>query len=473
MEKLFACLDEGAAQYVLGKSQRTGQPVGLSDTNRCTYIIGRSGMGKSTLMTKLILADIAEGDRSVIVLDPHNELVESVASKCPPDQAHRVTYFAPSAQRNKILGFNPFEISSQDEQEYELKADAIMQVFAHTWKLNYAYTPTMQNTLETFARTLLSAYPQYKTSFLHMLCLTQLDDVGDYWRARLSALVGNNPAMNQTWSEWLKEGRREKDIESSRKKINHFNISDAIWPILYQPTSSECFNFQKMLSSKGVLLVALGGLDLEFVRLLGSLILTQLLVAVKLHKKEDRQPCNVYADEFYYFNPESFKFIIDEGRKHKLFCTIAHQSLKQISDRVAAIVQGSEGIVVFSVSPDDAQRLRKHFFTNKKGFVSPHVVANLPKYQALVRYERNDRRVQDWIKTIEEDRPGDREVASAIWQRSLSFGRSMQDIEKTKNAILNVITQPDQHSREHIIPEDDMDFGVKTKAPTGGKGFVG
>ncbi len=474
MEKLFDYLYEGTPQYVLGKSQRTGQQIGLSDTNRCTYIVGRSGMGKSTLMTKLILADIAKGDRSVVVLDPHNELVESIALKCAPDQAHRITYFAPSVQRNKILGFNPFEISSQSEQEYELKADAIMQVFAHTWKLNFANAPTMQNTLETFTRTLLSAYPKYKTTFLHMLCLTRKDDIGDYWRAQLSALAKNNPAMGQNWSEWLVEGRRKTDIESSRQKIKHIITSDVLWPILCQPTSSECFDFQKLLSNKGVLLVALGGLDPEFVRLLGSLILTQLLVTVRLSKKENRQPCNVYADEFYYFNPESFKFIIDEGRKHKLFCTIAHQSLKQISDRVAATVQGSEGIVVFAVSPDDGQRLRKHFFTSK-GFISPHVVANLPKYQALVRYEYGERRLQDWIKTIEEDGSGDREVASTIWQHSLSFGRSIRDIEQKKNAILNVITQPGQPSRndEFQSSEDDMEFRVKVKAPTGVKGFIG
>ncbi len=473
MEKLFTYLHEGTPQYVLGKSQRTGRLVGLSDTNRCTYIVGRSGMGKSTLLTKLILADITKGDRSVVVLDPHNELVESIAQKCPADQAHRVVYFAPATQRKKILGFNPFEIQTGNEQEFELKADAIMQVFSHTWNINYRNAPTMQNTLETFTRTLLSAHPQYQTNFLHMLCLTRKDMVGDYWRKQLSVSMLENPAIGQNWSEWLEEGRRKTDIESSRQKIKHNVISNFVWPILFQPKSADCFDFRKLLDNKGVLLVALGGMDPEFVRLLGSFLLTQLLVTVKLRRQDDFAPCNVYADEFYYFNPQSFQFIIDEGRKHKLFCTMANQSLNQLKNaRLSATVQNCGNIIVFSVSPEDAQILRRHFF-KLNDYIKPHLVANLPQYQALIRYERELKRPQDWIKTVNEIRPDNREVARQIWKQSIAYGRSRQEIEQMKNAILNVMDEPKHTTQNKNILDNSKTFGEKTTAPAKPKGFIG
>ncbi|MCB8944358.1 MAG: DUF87 domain-containing protein [Ardenticatenaceae bacterium] len=450
MGELFAFINKGQKPYRLGENQRTRRPVTLPDTDRCTYIVGHSGMGKSTLLTNLILADIERGDRGVIVLDPHNELAEAVALRCPPEQAHRVTYFCPSHQTKKVLGFNPFQLNSTSKQEFELKADAIMQVFAHTWNLNYGNAPTMQNTLETFIRTLLSAYPQYQTNLLHMLCLTRKDEVGDFWREAVLPFVRGNPAMGQNWYEWMEEGRRKTDIESSRQKIKHLLISDVLWPVLCQPTTSDCFNFQDMLTQKKVLLVALGGLDSEFVRLLGSFILTQLLVTVKLSQAEQSSPCQVYADEFYYFNPQSFQFIINEGRKFKLYCTIAHQNLTQIKNKkLEATVQSCNNIILFKVSPDDAQQLRKHFYT-PQGYIQPHLLANLPDFHALVRYKQDRQRPQDWIKTYAEARPVNRQVAKTIWQQSVAYGRPRAEIDKIKDSILRVV--PDTVTPPQTMP---------------------
>ncbi|MCA9925718.1 MAG: type IV secretory system conjugative DNA transfer family protein [Anaerolineales bacterium] len=472
MGKLLTYLYEETAQYTLGRSQRTKRPVAFSDTNRCTYVVGRSGMGKSTLLANLILTDIAQNDRSVIVLDPHNELVESIALKCPPDQAHRVVYFAPAMQRKRILGFNPFEYNSGDERELELKADALMQVFSHTWDINYRNAPTMQNTLETFTRTLLSAYPHYQTNFLHMLCLIRKDAIGDYWRKKLAVSSVENPAIMQNWDEWLEEGRRKTDIESSRQKVKHNMISNFIRPIICQSTSSACFDFDKLLNQKGVLLVALGGMDPEFVRLLGSFLLTQLLVKVKLRGHGDFAPCNVYADEFYYFNPQSFQFIMDEGRKHRIFCTMAHQSLNQLKNaKLSTAVQSCGNIIVFSVSPDDAQKMRKHFF-KQGGYIKPHIVANLPQYQALIRYERGQRRPQDWIKTVEDSRPLDRAVARQIWNQSVAYGRSRSDIEQNKDSVMNAVFKTNASPTAAKDSDAQPKLKAKTKAPTKKKGFT-
>ena len=473
MDKLLTYLQQGdASPYILGRSQRTRRQVSLVDNNRCTYVIGHSGMGKSTLMTNLILTDIAQGDRSVIVLDPHDKLVESIAARCPPEHAHRVTYFSPSQQSNRVLGFNPFQLHSTSLQEYELKADALMQVFAHTWNLNYSNAPTMQNTLETFIRTLLSSSHHYQTNLLHMLCLTRKDAVGEFWRTRLASFARNNPAMDQNWGEWIEEGRRKTDIESSRQKIKHLITSNVLWPVLCQPTSSTCFDFQDLLANKKVLLVALGGLDGEYVRLLGSFVLTQLVVTAKLYQTEASLPCNVYADEFYYFNPQSFQFIINEGRKHRLYCTIAHQNLSQISRRkLEATVQSCSNIIVFSASTDDAPKLRRHFFA-PDGFISQHIVANLPDFQALVRYKSGRKRLQDWIETLPEIRPTDTKVAKDIKQRSLSYGRLRTEIEQIKEGILQIPTTEAVPTVDGRLSTEKPKLRSKAKKPKIKPGFT-
>lgn len=404
-------------------------------------------------MTSLILTDIEKNDRSVVVLDPHNSLAESIALKCPPEHAHRVTYFYPIGQINKVHGLNPVELSnSSNREEFELKANAFMQVIEHTWSINHDRAPTMQNVLETFCRTLLIAYPQHQTSILHMLALTRQDAVGDYWRDRLSGFVKGNPGISQNWDEWLAAGRRTTDIESSRQKIKHLATSEVIWRILGQPAST--IRFDEIVANKGILLVALKGLEEEFIKLLGSFILTQVLVPIWLRGEGRGVPCNIYADEFYYFHPQSFEKIIDEGGKYKVFCTIASQSLQKLAADAAKAALRCRNLVVFRSDPEDTIKLRKHFVSlNGDGYIDPRVLSKLPKHQAVVSYERDKKEVQTRIETFEDPRKRDPSVARSIWERSLAMARPVREVEQYKEAVLNpIVVIPTQQTLTGEVP---------------------
>ncbi len=175
----------------IGKDLKNGRTVKLKETHRSTHIIGGPDMGKSNFMARCVLEDIARNDKAIVVLDPHTDLTQDILRRCPPEHAHRVVYFDPHKQFEKgerMPGFNPFQVKNL-ATEYEEKVQAIMDVFAHLWYGDYRRAPLMQNTLETLVRTLLSAYPSHKTSFLHMLLLTELSELGDYWRNKLSPFV--------------------------------------------------------------------------------------------------------------------------------------------------------------------------------------------------------------------------------------------------------------------------------------------
>ena len=55
------------------------------------YMIGKTGVGKSTLIETLARQDLAVG-RGFALVDPHGDLVEKIAADIPPDQADRVIY---------------------------------------------------------------------------------------------------------------------------------------------------------------------------------------------------------------------------------------------------------------------------------------------------------------------------------------------------------------------------------------------
>ena len=64
------------------RNQRRRFGIKQADRLMHTYIIGKTGTGKSTLLETMIMQDIYAG-RGCCLLDPHGDLVEKVVSKIP------------------------------------------------------------------------------------------------------------------------------------------------------------------------------------------------------------------------------------------------------------------------------------------------------------------------------------------------------------------------------------------------------
>lgn len=420
----------------IGKSVKTQRRIRLTDQARSTYILGSHGTGKSTLLMNLILQDIERNDKGILLLDPHGDLARSVMLRCPKEHAERLTYFSPAEQKKKPLGFNPFETNSPDE--LSLKVDALLSVFMHSWYGSFQKTPVMQNTLETIVRTMLSCYEKHQLTFDHMRLLLKEDSDGKHWRAKLSAEM-TNPAVKDNWTRWKNTHEFKKDTQSSRGKVNHLIQDDILRGILTQPKSASIFNFEEMLSKNGVLIVNLQLLDNESQRLLGSLILTQLVAMARLRTTEsERTPCHIYADEFYNFSPESFITIINETRKYKLFCTLAHQTRAQLTKESAAAASNCGNVIIFKVNPKDSRQMREHFITIDS-FLPSHILSSLPKYQAMVRILRRKQSIQARIKTYPERGEENSEVARQIWKRSAEYGIPVEQ--------LKTVEKPSKHDK--------------------------
>src|SRR3990167_4671355 len=103
----------------LGKSSYRGTSrsvfIGEDDRLRHIYIIGKTVVGKSELMTDMILQDIKEG-KGVCFIDPH-DTVEKIMEMIPPERAEDVIYFNPS-DTDRPLGLNMLDARTEEEKHF-------------------------------------------------------------------------------------------------------------------------------------------------------------------------------------------------------------------------------------------------------------------------------------------------------------------------------------------------------------------
>lgn len=79
--------------------------LALEDRRRHLYVVGKTGMGKTTLLQNMLAADMLAG-RGVCLIDPHGDLAESVTALVPRHRTNDVILFD-AGSRDHVVGFNP------------------------------------------------------------------------------------------------------------------------------------------------------------------------------------------------------------------------------------------------------------------------------------------------------------------------------------------------------------------------------
>src|ERR1700735_1780131 len=82
-------------------------PFGIKREDRFShvYVIGKTGVGKSTLLERMALQDLEAGHGFALV-DSHGDLVERVADRIPPHRLLDVIYLN-AADPTQPYGYNP------------------------------------------------------------------------------------------------------------------------------------------------------------------------------------------------------------------------------------------------------------------------------------------------------------------------------------------------------------------------------
>lgn len=324
------------------------------DRRRHMYVIGKTGMGKSTMLENMIIQDIQNGE-GLAVVDPHGDLVEKVVKYIPSHRINDVVYFNPS-DIDFPISFNILENVSPEYKH--LVSNGLVGVFKKIWadswgpRLEYILINTILALLEYPGATLLGV--------TRML-------VDAKYRKKIVRNI-SDPVVKAFWvSEYnnYTEKFRNEAIAPIQNKVGQFLSSSLIRNIVGQTRST--IDMREAMDSGKILLMNLskGRIGEENAALLGAMMITKIQLAAMSRvniPEPDRRDFFLYVDEFQNFSTESFANILSEARKYRLCLTMAHQYIEQLSDPVRAAVFGNVGtMIVFRVGATDAEEFEKEF----------------------------------------------------------------------------------------------------------------
>lgn len=355
-------------------------PFGIKtdDRRRHMYLIGKTGMGKTTLMENMVIQDIRNG-HGVAFLDPHGDSVQRILDSIPANRVNDVIYFNP-ADLEYPVAFNILE--AVDTKYKHLVASGLMGVFTKIWanlwsaRMEYILNNTILALLDSPGNTLLGITRMY---------------VDKKYRKKIVDNI-KDPMVKAFWVDEFanyNEKYRTEAIAPIQNKVGQFLSSGIVRNIVGQPKST--IDLREIMDKKKILIMDLskGKVGEDNSALLGAMIVTKLQLAAMSRTdipENERTDFYLYVDEFQNFATDSFATILSEARKYRLNLIVGHQYIGQLvqerNTKVRDAIFGNVGtLVVFRVGAEDAEFLVREFdpiFTEVD-------IVNLPKYHIILK----------------------------------------------------------------------------------------
>ncbi len=356
------------------RDQETKFGIKTDDRRRHMYLIGRSGVGKTTILDTLTVHDIMTG-RGVGVVDPHGEFSERMLKMIPKNRLDDVVYFNP-ADTDFPIAFNPMEAVG-NETRHSI-ASSLLAVFKKIWP--DVWSPRMEYILNNTILALLE-YPD--ATFLGLSNMLAN-------KAFRKEVVDNltDPVVKAFWTD---EFARYQDkfqteaIAPIQNKVGQFIANPLIRNIIGQPKSK--MNLRDVMDNQKILIMRLptGLIGESNAALLGALVITKLQQAAMARidtPEAQRKDFFLLIDEFQNFATESFISILAEARKYRLCMTLAHQYIEQVPETIQAAILGNVGTMgVFRIGARDAQILEKEFEPQ----LTAQDLVNLPNFNFYIK----------------------------------------------------------------------------------------
>jgi hypothetical protein len=375
---------------IVGANEFDGavQEIGmtLEQRQKHTYIIGKTGTGKTTLLKSSIYQDMLNG-KGLAVFDPHGDMFRELLQIVPEHRRKDVVVFDPS-DREYPVGLNILDpgIEFKDEDDKnEWITSTVLSVFAKLSDENQ-WGPRMEHILRNTTLTAL------QTPNPSLYTLQRLLTDKKYQKEVARNL--KDPVLKQFWDKEFKMlGSMQMSNATAplTHRLGHFITAKMSRHILLQAESTV--RIADIMNEGKILLVNLSKGDIGedqsffFGTILTSFIWMAAYQRTKIPEKK-RRDFFVYVDEFQNFATPQFGDITSEGRKFRISLIVSHQNIAQIKDKdLVKIVAGNAATMIcLKASPEDEAFILPYM----KPEVEKGDIVNLAPYHFYMKVTGDD-----------------------------------------------------------------------------------
>ena len=321
---------------------------GIKQVDRLSHIyaIGKTGVGKSTLLEALARQDLESG-RGFCLIDPHGDLAERMRDAAAA--SGRPYIYMDAAAPSQPYGYNP--LRRVKEEKIPLAVSGLMDAMKKLW--SDAWGVRMEHVLRSSLYALIERDGSTLPDILRLYADKPF---------RQGVVRGiRNETVRRFWKDEFEkypDRQRAEAVAPIQNKLGALLTDPRLHRALVAP--ERAISFRQIMDMSGVLIVNLakGRLGEDSANILGSMMVATSGVAA-LSRAElpasERRPYFLYVDEFQTFTTLAFVNLMPELRKHGVGLTLAHQYLHQLDDDVRHSVLGNAGTLIsFRLGPEDA-----------------------------------------------------------------------------------------------------------------------
>ncbi len=339
----------------IGRDSRGERPVALSAdaAKHHMAVVGPSGVGKSVLLARAILSDIACGYGGVAI-DPKADLLATVLERVPPEHADRIAVLDPGDRTRPTPG-----VAVLSGGDADLRADvltgALRRAFpAEAWGVRTDYY------LRLGIRT-LAEVPGATLADVGRLFVSE-----PFRRAAIARL--GDPFLASAWQsfEALSAGAQAEHVQAPLNRVMALLSRPAIRAVLASPEPK--LDIARLFAEKKWLLVSLapGTLGESGAAIVGAALMYVIWSAIEARVSlppEQRHPLFLYVDELATVTnglPFSFELLAERARGLGAGLTVAIQTLGRIPEPTRSALLGNVAtFITFRGAAEEAPRLAR------------------------------------------------------------------------------------------------------------------
>ncbi len=418
---------------VVGKRRKVYFPADAM--GRHHLYVARTRMGKSTLMHHLVAHKMREkaagrNDDAIVVVDPHDDLVNSLLRHVPEEIADR-TYLIDLANDERSPGINLLDARIFPDRDRT--TDSVVHISKGLWE---QWGPRMQSILEHTVKSLheYNTHPDTREDEQCTILdgLRLLSDLK--FRKRVLRRVSDPYVLGwwtrdfRGWSRTLKADA----VAPVQTRLAYYATSKKARAILGQRRST--LDLRQVIAEGGVLLAATSqsaaGRDVS--ALVGASLLNLTDAVIRDQGRlspERRRGALVVVDEMQSMPGVDYESMLSELGKFGGSFILATQSLarlKELSPTMQDTLLANVGcLAVFQVAASDARQLIGELDRDR---LDEEDLVSLPTHHCYVRATVDGLRQPTYSLGVREPEEGSSAAAERVLARAETYTTTAEDI---------------------------------------------